>query len=134
MTQFTAEQLELQAYIQAENEKAVQAGAMFTTTDEIEHWAEYGIFNIEQYRHFSAVGCYIDVYKSIHGIKPRWMDFSQMTTEQIYEDLDHMVKAEQRWEQEQKEAEAKIIAERKRNNQYRPNNPFAGLDQLIKKK
>ena len=134
MTQFTAEQLELQAHIQAENEKARAEGALFTTMEDLQQWAEYGVFNIEQYQHHSAVGTYIDVYKSINGIKPRWMDFSQMTTEQIYADLDQMVQAEERWEREKQEAEKKLLAERKHNNRYRPNNALAGLGELLSTK
>lgn len=38
---------------------------------------------IELSRKDELAGIYSDVYKSIHGFRPRWMNFSEMTLEQL---------------------------------------------------
>ena len=35
-------------------------------------------------------GEYSDVYKSIHGIRPRWVNFSELTEEQIESELEQL--------------------------------------------
>lgn len=38
---------------------------------------------ITQAERDDALDCYYDVYKSVHGIKPRWMSFDGMSREEI---------------------------------------------------
>ena len=38
---------------------------------------------ITQAERDDALDCYYDYYKSVHGIKPRWMSFDGMTREEI---------------------------------------------------
>lgn len=137
---YTQEQLDLKAYIEQSNAKFIAdckaKGSTFicTPVSDIDHWAECGIFNIAQYEHSSAVGIYMDVYKDVHGVKPRWMNFNQMTTEEIYQELDNLTKqAElQRLDEEAYEAEQKRLhQERKKLNSYKPNLPFANLKSLM---
>lgn len=78
---FTKDQLALQAHIEAEN--ALHADSYFSVCADPAHWAGYDITTIAQYDHYMAVEDYIDCYKSVNGIKPRWMDFSEMTVAQI---------------------------------------------------
>ena len=78
MNQPTANQTALVAHIEAENVKTQEwlaAGAgrwAGMVTADVAHWAGYGITTVEQYEHHMAVETYIDVFKSINGIKPRW--------------------------------------------------------------
>lgn len=38
---------------------------------------------ITQEERDDALDCYYDYYKSVHGIKPRWLSFDDMTREEI---------------------------------------------------
>ena len=89
---YTADQIALQAYITEQN-AATQAwmdeaegrfGGMFPDVD---HWIEDGINTVEQFRHYMAVESYVNVYKSINGIKPRWAleEMADMTADQVEE-------------------------------------------------
>lgn len=36
------------------------------------------------------IQAYWDLYKDVHGFRPRWLDFSRMTDEQLIELFDHL--------------------------------------------
>lgn len=55
----------------------------FKLVEDEAHWAAYGIHTAEELDHYLAVECYVNLYKSTHGIKPRWMDFSRMATDEV---------------------------------------------------
>lgn len=130
---YSKAQLALQAHINAENEKALEAGACMTTTSDLDHWASYDIFTIDQYEHYMASAAYIDTYKEINGIKPRWINFDAMTTAQINAELDDMLEAELRKQTERSEAQTQREQALAHNNRYRPNNPFSDLGALMGK-
>ena len=53
-----------------------------------------------------------DTYKSIHGIRPRWMNFDGMTIEELREeaaDLQRQIERDIREEQEAREREAACL-------------------------
>lgn len=83
---FTPEQLALQAHIKAENEKfdasCRASGATFwtLTVDDPAHWAEMGIFNIEQYELAMLKGLFSDIYKDDCGCRP---NLSQWTPDEM---------------------------------------------------
>lgn len=83
---FTQDQVALQAHIEAEN--TAHEGLYFSVTTDLAHWASYDITTIDQYEHYMAVEDYIDCYKSVNGIKPRWMDFDSMTVAQLRVEAD----------------------------------------------
>ena len=94
---YSKEQLELQAHIEAENanrklETEKNGGFCFTTVSDLEHWAEYGVYNIAQYKHHNAAATHYDFYKEVHGIRPHWYDYSKMTVEQIEDEIQLLVK------------------------------------------
>lgn len=56
-----------------------------------EHWAEYGITTIPQLQMYLLKNEIWDLYKSAHGIRPRWMglwsdDWSWASLEKLYAD------------------------------------------------
>lgn len=70
-----------------------------------EHWAEQGVLTADDLDRSLLIASYWDCYKEVHGIRPRWMDFSAMTTDEIREDLDALneiarleFEAEAEWE------------------------------------
>lgn len=128
---YSAEQLALQAHIQAQNADAREAGACLLPVDDLDHWASYDIFTIEQYEHYMASAAYIDIYKEINGIKPRWINFDAMSTEEIHAEISSMSKAQMQRQMELREATEKRKQALAHNNRYRPNHALAGLGELL---
>jgi hypothetical protein len=141
MATYTADQLSLKAHIDKENAdfrtmvEAEGGTVCMTTTDDIAHWAAYDIFTIDAYEHYMASAEHTDCYKDLNGIKPRWMDYDNMTTKEIHQEtlgLYGEAKEQIRFREEQ-DAEDKLEDQaRKDANAYKPNLVFAGLADLIK--
>tara|TARA_B100001939_G_scaffold333391_1_gene333309 strand:- start:4720 stop:5238 length:519 start_codon:yes stop_codon:yes gene_type:complete len=112
--EYSQEQLELQAHIEADNEafvarcKAEGATAWCTTVSDPAHWAEYGVFNIAQYERHSLVSYIWDAYKDAHGHRPRFMDFDSMSMDELKTLADRISDevAEAIKEEEEREANA----------------------------
>lgn len=68
------------------SERAAEINARYHTdgsyllVEDAAHWDRYDIHTGDELDHYLAVECYINLYKDRHSIKPRWMDFSKMTT------------------------------------------------------
>ena len=86
---FTQEQLALQAHIKADNEafvarcKAEGATAWGVTVDDPAHWAEMGVFNIDQYERQSLISYISDAHKDAHGFRPRHFDYESMSMDEL---------------------------------------------------
>lgn len=138
---YSAEQLELKAYIEKSNEefiaqaKADGAVAWGVPMTELDAWAEYGVFNIAQYEHHQAAAEHYDLYKEVMGFRPRGMDYASMTTEQINAFNDSLIEDLKRQAEEDRvldAAEEAARLERINANAYKPNLAFAGLGELLK--
>jgi hypothetical protein len=87
---FTDSQLELQAHL--ENKKTEVLAWIdedpdnrwggYPTTD-VEHWAAMGITSVEQYERYNLEATVWDLYKEVHGMRPRHMNFAEMTNIQL---------------------------------------------------
>lgn len=96
----TTAQMELVAHIEAENaatlawiaEDPANRGAGITTTDP-DHWAEYGVLCVDDYKRYMALAEYSDIFKSVYGFRPRH-DMSAMTHVDIYAEIDQMLESE----------------------------------------
>ena len=116
MTTFTESQIALQNHIEAQNAKTQawidedpQNRWAGITVSDPEHWAEYNIFTVEQYEHYQLKMAVWEMYKDVHGFRPRHMGLSEMTTEELeaeIESLQRTVEAERKWEAERR-AEAR---------------------------
>jgi hypothetical protein len=117
MSQFTADQLALQAHIEAANAKFVAeceaSGATWycTTVSDPAHWAEYGVFTIEQYERDSLISYISDAHKDAYGFRPRGYNYEGWTLEQLQEEADRMSEAVARAIQEEQERDARAVAE-----------------------
>lgn len=86
----TKDQAALQARLDADKaetlawiaEDSDNRWACYATTD-LAHWAEQGVYTVDQYDHNRAAADHYDTYKEVNGIRCRWMDYSTMTTEEI---------------------------------------------------
>ena len=127
MSIHTTEQQLLQVHILAENAHSVSLGYQVSVVSDPAHWARYDIFNVEQYEHYMATEYYMDIYREFNGIKPRWIDFSKLSTAEINEMIIQETKG---YEQEQVTEEQEAAAYQKKQdeqNAYVPNNVFAEL-------
>ena len=103
---------ELEQHIRAKNDKTRawvaedpdNRWAMLPVEDAA-HWAEYGVHTVAEYELFNARAELWDVYKDIHGIRPRWMGVWDMPLEAVQAELESLY-AEARAEREAEEAEA----------------------------
>lgn len=92
----TAEQIELQSFIEAENaawvaECEANGSTFYTTTaSDADFWAYYGITTVAQYKRYTLEQSFWDLYKDVHGYRPRHLDLSDCSDEQLecmYDDL-----------------------------------------------
>lgn len=104
MNTFTADQIALQAHIEAENAKWVAeckargATAWTTMVSDPAHWAEYGVYTVAQYERQGLESSIWDLYKDVHGFRPRHMDMSSMSDaelESVYTNLLNDLEVEQ---------------------------------------
>jgi len=91
MTNYTADQLALKAHIEASNAEWVAQcearGATFytTTTTDLDHWAESGVFSVEDYERHSLICEISDASKEAYGFRLR-MDWDSMSMEELREE------------------------------------------------
>jgi len=109
---------ELTAHIKAENAKTAAwvaedpdnrwAGMI---VEDPAHWAEYGITTVAGYERHMMIETYVDLYKSVHGIKPRWVNFDDMSDEELKQDYDNLLVALDEENARQAEAEKRAVKE-----------------------
>lgn len=54
-----------------------------TLTEDLAHWAEYGVTTADELERHLLVGEIWDSYKDLNGIRPRHMDLNSMSVEQL---------------------------------------------------
>jgi hypothetical protein len=74
------------ATAQEEAEKINAQTGVRLMTDQ-SYWEEMGISTGEELAKSVLSQTYSDYYKSLHGVRPRWMDFSKMSVEDIEAEL-----------------------------------------------
>lgn len=57
----------------------------FLLLNDAAHWLECGVTTPAELDKYLAVENYINIYKDINGIKPRWMDFDSMSLAEVEE-------------------------------------------------
>lgn len=68
-------------------QKAEAEGYMLLglTVSDPEHWAEYGVYTPEQFDRYMLEAAWCDAYKSAHGIRPRGINVSDMSDDDLKE-------------------------------------------------
>ena len=99
MTVFTADQLALQAHIEAANAEflakceAKGSTAVMTTVSDPAHWAEFGVFTIEQYERQSLISYISDAHKDAYGFRPRGYNYAEWTIADLEAEADRLSEA-----------------------------------------
>ena len=57
------------------------------------HWDEYDVKTGEDLARHLAVAQYIDLYKELEGIKPRWMNFDAMSISEIEDGIEELFRS-----------------------------------------
>lgn len=84
---------------------------------DMDHWAEMGVETPSQFDRYMNECNYWDLYKDMHGIRPRWVKFSELSdaeVETMFQDLCNQLESENA--QMAAEEEARLLAEVEHNN------------------
>ena len=114
----------LKEYIEAKNAKAKAWVAedpenrwAGTLTEDLAHWAEYGVTTAEGLERYLLVGEIWDSYKDLNGIRPRWMNFNEMSldelrkeAESLCKEAESLIEEDLRKEREEEERKARLLA------------------------
>ena len=104
-------------------------GGGMLVTDEA-HWSEYGITTGPQLDAYLAWNDYVDTYKDIHGIKPRWTSWEDDTAvgwANQLKDLYGFIKFQEECRLEEEERVARAWAAARGPVISLTHNPFASL-------
>jgi len=86
--EMTEQERELHNYIK----NVINRGEDYGLVNDPKFWAEYGIYTIDQLTHHLLLEHYVDLYKEIHGFKPRFMlsELRAMSIDQLNEAIDNL--------------------------------------------
>lgn len=113
MSNFTADQKALLAFIEARNAETViwvdaKKGRWATTmVADLTHWAESDVYSIADYKRYMLIQDVWDMGKEVTGIRPRWLDVQNMTNEELQTELDYFCNQSQE-QDEQADHDAEI--------------------------
>lgn len=105
----TPSQLALVAHIETLNAKSAawvaEAPGRFASqyTTDLAHWAESGIFSIEDLELYELRNDVWELYNSIHGVKPRWMGLWSMPRAEVEAELASLREAYKHRQEEEAE-------------------------------
>jgi len=123
---------EYAAQINAESRARAEAEGwtlVGTLVEDADFWAEMGIHTGEQLRRSLAIGEYSDTYKEINGIRPRWVNFDDVSTEEIEAMVTDLLETEERARKAEEARKVEAEARRAEALTCTPltHNPFAAL-------
>jgi len=80
-------------------------------TEDLEHWADYGVHTPEQLdRYFLEVDVY-EMHKEAYGVKGRHYNFDKMTDQELKDELDHLCKVANAEREAEEKAEKEAYEE-----------------------
>lgn len=79
--------------------------------EELDFWAEQGIYTVAQFKRHENETLFWEMYKDVTGFRPRHINVSEMSDEQLEKELDYLGSQMDRAIAEQEEYLAEIEAE-----------------------
>lgn len=58
--------------------------------EELDFWAEMGITTVQQFKRHEDETCFWEMYKDVHGFRPRHVDIKSMSDEELHKELDYL--------------------------------------------
>jgi hypothetical protein len=100
--------------------------------EDLNHWAEIGVFTVEDFKRYDLIQIIWEMYRDVTGIRPRHVDFDSMSYEDLVQEADYLssqmeraiadeedwLKQEQEWEAEQEAERAAWLAEQPEQIDY----------------
>lgn len=86
----TDSQKALSAYLVNLNAQAKENGSPFEIVTDLDHWASYGVYSVEEFELYDARCTLCDLYKEVNGIRPRWMNIWEMSLEAVNAELESL--------------------------------------------
>lgn len=74
---------ELKEYLQELNKQAESNGSPFRIVEDLKHWERYNISTVNEFIRYNNEQEIWDLYKEVHGIRPRHIKFKNMNDEEI---------------------------------------------------
>ena len=59
-----------------------------------QHWVDYGVFTLRDLVRQNLIDYIWDEYKSVNGIRPRFMNFSKMGIRELRKEVNYLMKEE----------------------------------------
>lgn len=88
-------------------------------TEDLAHWAEIGVLTVRDFKRHEMESTIWDLYKDVTGCRPRHMDFSKMSYEELEKECDYLwsqmdaqIEADAEWERREEEFRLEQDAER----------------------
>lgn len=76
--------------------------------EELDHWAEMGIFTVAQFKRYENETLFWEMYKDVTGIRPRHINLKDMSDEELEREIDLLgrmmedeIKREEEWRAEE---------------------------------
>ena len=63
-----------------------------TYTEDLAHWAEIGVLTVRDLMRYEMETQYSDLYKDVYGVRPRGVNFSAMSYEDLSEETAHLMR------------------------------------------
>jgi hypothetical protein len=81
--------MELSQHLKNINDNLRENGSYFLVVEDLDHWAQYGVYSVEQFERYELESTYYELYKDVNGISPRWVQFDQLSNQ----DLENMIES-----------------------------------------
>lgn len=87
--------------------------------EDLSHWAEMGILTVRDFKRYEMESTIWELYKDVTGCRPRHMDFSKMSYEELEKECDYLwrqmdaqIEADAEWKRREEEFRLEQEAER----------------------
>jgi len=87
--------------------------------EDLAHWAEIGVLTVRDFKRYELESTIWELYKDVTGCRPRHMNFSDMSYEELerecdllYRMLEDEIKREEEWQRQEEEYRLEQEAER----------------------
>lgn len=80
-----------------------------TWTEDMDHWAEMGVYTVDQFERYVLIEEIWDSYKEAYGVRPRHMDLNSMTMDELVDEARSLREAADEAFERERELEALAI-------------------------
>lgn len=74
-------------------------------TEDLAHWAEYGVYTVAQFKRYENESSFWEMYKEVFGVRPRHVNLKDMSDAELEQELNLLgrmmedeIRREEEWE------------------------------------